>query len=189
MEFLVTTDSDCFGPGNTGTASLLPSTWSGPNASNNLLQRQLMRNSNTFANRVPGQPLFTVDPNTYFDPNSTFILNPKAWVDPAPGQFSSSAAYYNDYRQRRIPSDNMSLGRIFRIGEKASLNIRIEFAKVFNRTQTSNPMSTNAGATQVRNAATGRTVAGFGYVNPARVATGPRTGRLVARIQFRFQKD
>ena len=38
----------------------------------------------TFANRVPGQPLFTQDLNCRcFDPNTTFVLNPKAWSDPA----------------------------------------------------------------------------------------------------------
>jgi len=33
---------------------------------------------------VPGQPLFTQDLNCRcFDPNTTFVLNPKAWSDPA----------------------------------------------------------------------------------------------------------
>ena len=49
----------------------------------------------SFANRVPGQPLFTVDLNCHCcDPNRTFVLNPNAWVDPEPGKFGNSPAYY-----------------------------------------------------------------------------------------------
>jgi len=49
----------------------------------------------SFANRVPGQPLFTVDLNCHcYDPNRTFVLNPNAWVDPEPGKFGNSPAYY-----------------------------------------------------------------------------------------------
>ena len=57
---------------------------------------------NTFVNRVPGEPLFTEDLNCHcFDPNSTFVLNPKAWANPPVGQWGTAAAFYNDYRQRR----------------------------------------------------------------------------------------
>jgi hypothetical protein len=39
----------------------------------------------SFANRVPGKPLFTVDTNCHcYDPNKTFVLNKDAWVDPQP---------------------------------------------------------------------------------------------------------
>src|SRR5262249_45166704 len=35
----------------------------------------------TFANRVPGQPLFLKDLNCHcFDPRNEFVLNPKAWT-------------------------------------------------------------------------------------------------------------
>src|SRR5262249_14227416 len=34
----------------------------------------------TFMNRVPGQPLFLVDPNSKFDPTTQLVLNPKAWA-------------------------------------------------------------------------------------------------------------
>ena len=38
---------------------------------------------NSFASRVSGQPLFTQDLNCHcFDPLTTFVLNPKAWVNP-----------------------------------------------------------------------------------------------------------
>ena len=58
----------------------------------------------TYANRVPGVPLFTQDLNCHcFDPNKTFVLNPAAWADPPAGQFGTAAAYYSDYRNARHP--------------------------------------------------------------------------------------
>ena len=42
--------------------------------------------SGTFANRVPGVPLYTVDLNCgCYNPSTTFVLNPAAWVDPPRG--------------------------------------------------------------------------------------------------------
>ncbi len=142
----------------------------------------------TFANRVPGQPLFTKDLNctSCFDPNKDFVLNPNAWADPPAGQFGTSAAYYSDYRNRRVPIENMSLGRTFRMAEKASLNIRIELNNAFNRIRV--PSFTpaaiqNAGATQKRDPKTGLPSSGFGYINTGPGSAG-RTGQIVARIQF-----
>jgi hypothetical protein len=138
----------------------------------------------TFANRVPGQPLFTQDINCHcYDPNKTFILNPKAWSDPPAGQFGTSAAYYSDYRFQRRPVENFSVGRIFRIRESIALNVRAEFTNVFNRAEPSNPVATNALATPVANAA-GQTSAGFGYINTTAVVVPPRQGTVVARITF-----
>ena len=100
---------------------------------NNALTSVLSRS--TYANRVPGQPLFLQDLNCHcFDPTKTLVLNPAAWVNPPAGQFGTSTAYYNDYRQQRRPVENMSLGRIFRIKERSSLQIRAEFTNIFNRT-------------------------------------------------------
>ncbi|MCU1335434.1 MAG: hypothetical protein JWO19_1015 [Bryobacterales bacterium] len=137
----------------------------------------------TVMNRVPGQPLFTQDLNCHcFDPNTTFVLNPKAWVNPPLGQYGVSAAYYNDYRERRRPVESMSLARTFRIQEKMSLQIRGEFTNIFNRTQLNSATSTNALATQTTNSA-GQTTAGFGYINNANT-TGQRQGQMVARFIF-----
>jgi hypothetical protein len=138
----------------------------------------------TFVDRVPGQPLFLQDLNCHcFDPTKTLVLNPKAWADPPPGQFGTAAAYYSDYRQQRRPGENISFGRVFRIKERASLQIRAEFTNIFNRTEVNNPSSTNAASTPLQNTA-GLYTSGFGWVNTATVASPPRQGQLVARFQF-----
>jgi hypothetical protein len=137
-------------------------------------------------NRVPGVPLFTQDLNCHcFDPNTTFVLNPAAWTNPAPGQFGS-ATLYNDYRSQRRPVENLALGRLFRIRENVSLSMRIEFTNVFNRTEFNSPTLaalTNPQAAQTRSA-TGQTTAGFGFINNTTVAVNPRQGQVVAKIQF-----
>jgi len=144
----------------------------------------------TFASRVAGQPLFLKDLNCHcFDPQTTIALNPDAWVDPAIGQFGTSAAYYTDYRKQRHPIENMNLGRTWRIKERASFNLRIEFSNVFNRAVFSDPASTNAKAVVTR-ASNGNFTGGFGSI----AATGtiaasglnlqPRSGTLIGRFTF-----
>jgi hypothetical protein len=164
-----------------------------PYATNNL-QAVLPRNTSntpTYANRVPGVPLFLDSPNCHcFDPGQTFILNPAAWTQPAAGQFGSAAPYYNDYRWQRQPSESASLGRIFRIREGMTLSVRAEFFNIFNRVFLSAPTSTNASQTQVFSGK--QTVSGFGWINTAvtsiQVAGGAvptvRNGQIVARFQF-----
>ncbi|HEX4274896.1 MAG TPA: TonB-dependent receptor [Bryobacteraceae bacterium] len=147
----------------------------------------------TFASRVPGQPLFNVDLNCgCYDPSKTFSLNPAAWANPPGGQFGTSAAYYNDYRTQRRPTENLNFGRTFRIKERYALNIRAEFSNIFNRAFWNNPTATNAQATQTRvaNSPTGVAVSGFGYMNTTTFSQSsganilPRQGVLVARFTF-----
>ncbi len=78
----------------------------------------------------------------------------------------------------------MSVARIFRIKERASVQLRAEFSNIFNRTEMNNPTSTNAGATQSSNVLTGQTISGFGFVNTGTTFSGPRQGTIVARFQF-----
>lgn len=150
---------------------------------NNALSAVLFQS--TFANRVAGQPLWTKDINCHscFDPNKDFVLNPNAWADPPPGQFGTSAAYYSDYRQQRRPMEYVSLGRIFRISEGINLSVRADFMNIFNRAFPNDPMSTNAMATQLRNAA-GQPIYGFGWINTTSVYAMPRQGIIVARLHF-----
>jgi hypothetical protein len=143
---------------------------------------------NTVQNRVPGQPLFTQDLNCHcFDPSTTFVLNPAAWTNPLPGQFGT-ATYYNDYRAQRRPVEDLALGRLFRIREKASFSIRIEFTNLFNRTEMNDPSATNPQLAQTRvnnNDPHSQTTAGFGFINTIGTTFGaPRQGQIVARFQF-----
>ena len=150
-------------------------------AAQNGLAAQLFRG--TFANRVAGQPLFLQDLNCHcFDPNKVFVLNRDAWSQPAGGQWGTSAAYYTDYRFQRRPTENLAVGRTFRIRERATVNVRAEFNNIMNRTYLVNPVSNNAGAAQT--IAGGRPTAGFGWINTASVQNPPRNGTIVARFQF-----
>jgi hypothetical protein len=150
-------------------------------AANNNLANLLFRG--TFANRVAGEPLFLKDLNCgCFNPNTELVLNPRAWTDPAQGQFGTSAAFYNDYRYARRPDEQMSLGRTFRMGERAFFSVRGEFFNVFNRTYLNNPDSANAAATPVLS--NGQIISGFGRIATNTVAQPPRFGQIVARFQF-----
>ena len=159
-------------------------------AANSSLNNYLFQGA-SFANRVPGQPLYTVDLNCHcYDPNTTFVLNPKAWADPATGQFGTSAAYYSDYRTQRRPIENMNLGRTFKIKESMSFNIRMELTNVFNRGFWSDPSASNANSSQTR-LANGNTSSGFGQINTTTpTAFGsvanllPRQGVIVGRFVF-----
>ncbi len=138
-----------------------------------------------WADRVTGEPFFTEDLNDTgsYDPNQDFVLNPNAWADPPAGRIGNSAAYYDDYRHRRRPFESMAFGRIFRINERISLNIRAEFTNIFNRIQPNNPSSGNARSTQVKDPQSGKPLGGFGYIDTG-TAGDPRQGMIVARIQF-----
>jgi hypothetical protein len=147
-------------------------------------------------NRVPGQPLFLQDLNCHcFDPTKTLALNPAAWASPAPGTWGTSAAYYNDYRTQRHPTENFNVGRTFRIREQMSLSIRAEFVNIFNRTVLPTPSSTSpltpatcflSGVSGGTGACSpGATIAsGFGFEQTANIAAGVRTGQIVARFRF-----
>lgn len=138
---------------------------------------------NTRMNRVPGEPLYTKDLNCHcIDPNKDFVLNSKAWSDVPQGQWGFSAPFYNDFRYARFPSEQISLGRTFRLRERYSLVVRAEFFNLFNRTVMPNPSPANPAQTQTRNAA-GVPTAGFGRID-ATTVSGQRNGQIVARIEF-----
>jgi len=148
----------------------------------------------TFANRVPGQPLF-MDQNgnaidigsRNWDPSQTFVLNPKAWTEPDPGKFGTSAGYFNDYRYLRHPSENVGLARNFRFGREGriNLNLRAEFTNIFNRLYLADPTATSYLATQTKSP-NGQPSGGFGYINTLSgiTASNVRMGQIVARFSF-----
>jgi hypothetical protein len=177
-----------------------------PDSANNLLSNLGRGPSNnpavwgggyTFLNRVPEQPLFLVDPNSKLDPTKQLVLNPNAWVEPPYGAFGSSAAYFNDFRWQRQPTESMAIGRVFRIKERASLYVRAEFQNVFNRLFYQMP--SNGGATTITtptgrgnslSGVTGLLSSGWGFVNwvnggsPGSGGAQPRSGQIVARFTF-----
>jgi hypothetical protein len=142
----------------------------------------------TVANRVPGQPLYTVDINCHcYDPAKTFVLNPAAWANPLPGQFGTSALFYDDFRYQRHPLEEMNLGRVFQITESVKLEIRMDFTNVFNRTYLNNPSASNPFLPQTKNPVTGLNSGGFGYIPLAFTSNQfgqPRQGMIVARVSF-----
>jgi hypothetical protein len=181
------------------SGSLLPS----PGSTNQLLSDLARGPSNnpaifgggvTFWNRVSGQPLFLVGPNSKFDPTTQLVLNPKAWVDAPLGQFGVSAGYYSNFRWQRQPSESMGFGRLFRMGSegKYSLQLRAEFSNIFNRLFYSTPSIGSAtnpasptGHSNAYGSTTGLLSSGFGYVNWFNGAGAqPRSGKIVVRFQF-----
>jgi len=149
----------------------------------------------TFLNRVPGQPLFLVDPNSHFDPTQQLVLNPKAWVEPAYGTFGASAPYFNDFRFQRQPAESMSFGRVFPMGKEGRyrLQIRAEFQNIFNRLFYSIPLDGSPFGGSFATVTTptlhgnpgGTLSGGYGFVNFLNGAGAqPRGGQIVARFQF-----
>jgi hypothetical protein len=142
----------------------------------------------TTADRVPGVPLYTQDPNCRcYDPAKTFILNPKTWVNPPQGAFGTAALFYSDYRYQRHPIKNMGLGREFRFKERYGIEVRADFSNIFNRTYLNNPTATGFAAPQSV-AKNGLNAGGFGYVNlalsPTTPYAQPRNGVIVVRVRF-----
>jgi hypothetical protein len=131
-----------------------------------------------------------------FDPTTTQVLNPKAWTNAPNGQFAPNQSSIRSFRGLRIPVENANFGRDFRIKERYSLNIRVEFTNIFNRLQL--PTSTTfPGAVNLGNFAAAPTKfgaganagaysGGFGTILPplTGAVTGQRAGTLVARFTF-----
>jgi hypothetical protein len=78
-------------------------------------------------------PLSDLNDRSAFNPLTDFVLNPAAWQDPLPGQYSTSTGFYSDYRYPRHPEEKLSIGRVFRIREEMSLSVRADFDNMLNR--------------------------------------------------------
>ncbi|MBZ5632512.1 MAG: TonB-dependent receptor [Acidobacteriia bacterium] len=159
------------------------------------------------AEYVASQPLFSnnwvdydgkvhtdpIDLNCHcFDPTKNIVLNPAAWANVPDGQWSSNQSSFRNYRGFRYPTENANFGRTFRIKEKVTFNVRVEFSNAFNRTRLPQP---NAGTIPGQGFATkpspqttgpyiGLWASGFGTVVPTTGTQGYRTGTLVGRITF-----
>jgi hypothetical protein len=154
------------------------------NGLNSLLLRNVSSpETGTYFNRVPGQPLFLKGLNCHcIDPFNQLTLNPAAWSNPAPGQFSTGPVFYNDYRYQRRPTESVSLGRLVPLREGMSFELRMQFLNVFNRTQQGDPNGTNALQTPVLK--NGVIQSGFGWINPSTLYGPSRQGQLTARFRF-----
>jgi hypothetical protein len=139
-----------------------------------------------------------VNPNSHFDPTKQLALNPAAWTDAPAGQFGETSPYLNNFRWQRQPAESLGFGRIFRIREGFTLQVRAEFQNVFNRLfysipangvgifglPSTTPETTPSYGNHI-GTTTGLLSAGYGYVNYLEGAGAqPRSGQLVARFQF-----
>lgn len=143
--------------------------------------------------RVPGVPLYLKDPNCgCIDPTQETILNPAAWQDQAAGVPGSNIVYYNDFRGQRRPIISGGLGKEFRVKEQVTFSLRAEFFNLLNQNLSlANPSTSNPAVPPTRSA-NGMLTGGFGFLNYTGIASNsvnsslptPRTGQLVARIDF-----
>jgi carboxypeptidase family protein len=179
-----------------------------PSAGGSPISRWLGRGPGP-AEYVTGQSLWSTDWTDYsgvhhtdpidinchcFDPTKTIVLNPSAWKNVPDGQWSSNQSTLRDYRGFRYPTENANFGRTFRIKEKVTFNVRMEFTNIFNRTRLPQPASGNGPpgtpsfatkpSVQQTGPLTGLYSAGFGTVVPTVGTQGYRTGTLVGRITF-----
>jgi hypothetical protein len=131
-----------------------------------------------------------------FDPTKTVVLNPASWSNIPNGQFGANQSSIRSFRGVRIPVENANFSRNFRVKERYSLNIRVEFTNIFNRLQL--PASAAAaGGVNLGNFAAAPTKftsgvnaglysGGFGtMLTPLNGSVlGQRAGTIVARFQF-----
>jgi hypothetical protein len=167
-----------------------------PNSTNSITSVTFAPNN--FANRVPNQPLFLHSLNSHkVNPLTTFFLNPSAWSNPATGTYSTSKPYYGDYRTPRYPNEQLGLGKSLPIKEGVTFSVRADFFNVFNRWAYPPLNNTSSPFTTPQYAANGTITNGFGFFgasiasaagvpSPGSTAAAipPRSGEIVARIQF-----
>jgi len=142
--------------------------------------------------RVPGVPLYLKDINCgCIDPTQETVLNPAAWQNQAPGVPGSNLAYYSDFRAQRRPVISGGFGKVFRLREGVWFSVRAEFFNLFNMEESLANPSTGSPQNPVTRS-NGLLTGGFGYLNYTGIAGNsvssslptPRTGQIVARIQF-----
>jgi len=123
-----------------------------------------------------------------FDPTKTVVLNPDAWVSVPAGSWPADLTTLRWFRGIRTPTENVNVSRSFRVKERMTLQIRMEFTNVFNRLQLGNP-STGGLATffSPNNGLFTTGYGTFGNISPLTNGTSPgtpRAGTFVARLQF-----
>jgi hypothetical protein len=123
-----------------------------------------------------------------YDPTKTVALNPAAWENIPNGQWGADQSSLRFFRGMRIPTENANFSRNFRLRERVTLNVRVEFNNVFNRMQLPNPSIAGNFATLPNKfntgANTGLYSSGFGTFSVLSGTAGQRTGTFVGRITF-----
>jgi hypothetical protein len=169
-----------------------------PNSNNQLFAQLnlgggLFSGASTYYNFAGGKmpsSFFTTNPNDVgktIDPTRALVASSSIWTDAAPGQYATTAAYYNNYRWQRQPSESMNFGRNFRMGKdkRMNLQVRAEFQNILNRHFYGQPNNTNPNTLVANNNPGGALSAGYGYITTLNGAgSRPRTGLLVARFTF-----
>ncbi|MEP6962857.1 MAG: hypothetical protein ABI995_12315, partial [Acidobacteriota bacterium] len=130
-----------------------------------------------------------------FDPTKTVLLNPAAWTNIPDGQFGAQQGTLRFFRAQRQPDENVNFSRNFRLKERVTLNVRVEFNNILNRTRFIGSNGLSAGPSVAGNFATAPTVTqtgantglysgGFGTMSVLSGTNGQRTGTFVGRITF-----
>ncbi len=149
---------------------------------------------------VPGQSLFAttwtdnngvmhntpLDLNCHcFDPRTTVVLNPNAFTAIPDGQFGADQSADRAFRGFRQPSEDANFGRNFRLKEKVTLQLRVEFTNIFNRLLLPQP-TTAASYLTAPTKVNGIYTGGYGTVLPTagNGITSQRSGQVIARFTF-----
>ena len=133
-----------------------------------------------------------------FDPAKTVVLNPNAWQVIPDAQWTDDTSTYAFFRGARRPSESANLARNFRIKERYTFQVRMEFVNIFNRSFLPAPslaFSPVNTASTLQKASNGNYIAGFGTFGNLAVSGalaggglglggGQRSGQLVGRFTF-----
>ena len=123
-----------------------------------------------------------------YDPTKNQVLNPLAWENIPNGQWGADQSALRFYRGIRLPDENANFSRNFRIKERVTLNVRVEFNNIFNRARLPNPSTAGNFATTptkfTTGASTGLYSGGFGTYSVLGGLGGQRNGTFVARVTF-----
>ena len=123
-----------------------------------------------------------------YDPTKNQVLNPLAWENIPNGQWGTDQSSLRFYRGIRLPDESANFARNFRIKERVTLNVRVEFNNIFNRTKLPNPSTAGNFATSptkfTTGASTGLYSGGFGTYTVLSGLGGQRNGTFVARLTF-----
>ncbi len=123
-----------------------------------------------------------------YDPTKVQALNPAAWTNIPDGQWAADQSDLRFFRGIRRPSENMNFSRNFRLKERVTLNVRVEFNNVLNRMLLPSPSTAGnfaqAPTKFTTGASTGLYSGGFGTYSVLSGVGGQRTGTFVARISF-----